>query len=75
MFHILLHNKLSLTQIENSKKKTIKKHNKDLKINAGMCNIDKTLTSYVARHSYASCLKEKGIATEIISESMEDIRI
>lgn len=70
IFPILLHNKLNPTQIENRKKKTIKKYNKDLKIIARMCNIDKTLTSYVARHSYASCLKEKGVATDIISESM-----
>ncbi|WP_394331704.1 hypothetical protein [Arenibacter certesii] len=32
--------------------------------------MDKPLTSYVARHSFANCLKQKGVATEIISGSL-----
>ncbi len=32
--------------------------------------INKPLSSYVARHSFANCLKQKGVATDIISESM-----
>jgi site-specific recombinase XerD len=32
--------------------------------------IDFDLTSYVARHSFASNLKDKGIATDTISEAM-----
>ncbi len=31
---------------------------------------DKQLSSYIARHSYANCLKQKGVATDMISESM-----
>ncbi|MFD2835011.1 tyrosine-type recombinase/integrase [Gramella sp. AN32] len=32
--------------------------------------VDKPLINYVARHSYANCLKQKGVATDVISESM-----
>ena len=32
--------------------------------------IDKKLTSYVARHSFATNLKQLGVSTDIISESM-----
>ena len=35
-----------------------------------MCEINKSVLSYIARRSYANCLKQKGIATDIISESM-----
>ena len=37
---------------------------------ASVSGIDKPLSSYVARHSFANCLKQKGVATDIISESM-----
>ena len=30
----------------------------------------KSLSSSVLRHSFANCLKQKGVATDIISESM-----
>jgi site-specific recombinase XerD len=45
-------------------------YNKELKEIAKICGIDKQLSSYVARHSYANCLKQKGVATDVISESM-----
>lgn len=35
-----------------------------------MCNIDAKVTSYVARHSFATNLKQKGVSTDIISEAM-----
>ena len=57
-------------QLENRKHKTLQRYNKELKEIAEICGIDKTLTSYVARHSFANCLKQKGVATDIISESM-----
>lgn len=57
-------------QLENRKSKTLKKFNKDLKEIARICDIDKNISSYVARHSFANCLKQKGVATDIISESM-----
>ena len=50
--------------------KTLQRYNKELKAIAEICGIDKTITSYVARHSFANCLKQKGVATDIISESM-----
>ncbi|MDT0651311.1 site-specific integrase [Autumnicola edwardsiae] len=70
IFPILLKNNLSPQQIEDRKSKTLKRFNRDLKEIAKICEIDKNVTSYVARHSFANCLKQKGIATDIISESM-----
>jgi site-specific recombinase XerD len=57
-------------QIENRKHKTLQRYNKELKEIANVSGIDKPLSSYVARHSFANCLKQKGVATDIISESM-----
>lgn len=70
VFPILLKNNLTPPQLENRKHKTLQRYNKELKEIAEICGIDKTLTSYVARHSFANCLKQKGVATDIISESM-----
>lgn len=57
-------------QLEYRKEKTLKRFNSDLKKLANLCGIDSTLTSYVARHSFATNLKHKGISTDIISEAM-----
>lgn len=70
VFPLLLKENMTPTQIENRKSKTLKKFNKDLKEIARICDIDKNISSYVARHSFANCLKQKGVATDIISESM-----
>ncbi len=70
VFPILLKDNLNPMQIENRKKKTLKMFNRDLKEIARNCDIEKTLSSYVARHSFANCLKQKGVATDIISESL-----
>jgi integrase/recombinase XerD len=70
VFPILLREEMTPMQIENRKQKTLKKFNKDLKELAALVGINKTLTSYVARHSFASNLKELGVSTDIISESM-----
>ncbi|GGW36037.1 site-specific integrase [Arenibacter certesii] len=70
VFPILLSDNLSPSQVENRKNKILKKFNGDLKEIAFHCKIDKPLTSYVARHSFANCLKQKGVATDIISESL-----
>jgi site-specific recombinase XerD len=56
--------------LENRKHKTLQRYNKELKEIAKICGIDKQLSSYVARHSFANCLKQKGVATDVISESM-----
>ena len=70
VFPILLLDKLTPNQIENRKTKVLKNYNKDLKIIAELAEIEKSVTSYVARHSFANCLKQKGVATDIISESL-----
>ncbi len=70
VFPILLRDNLTPTQLENRKKKILRLYNKELKEVAAVCGINKPISSYVARHSYANCLKQKGISTDIISESM-----
>ncbi len=70
VFPILLRDGLTPAQIDHRKKKTLAKYNRDLKEIAGLCGINKSLSSYVARHSFANCLKQKGVATDIIGESL-----
>ncbi|MDT0642773.1 site-specific integrase [Zunongwangia sp. F363] len=70
IFPILLRENLTPTQLNDRKRKTLSKFNKDLKELASLAGIDKPLTSYVARHSFANCLKQKGAGTDIISESL-----
>jgi site-specific recombinase XerD len=77
VFPLLLKNNMTPIQIANRSKKCLTKFNKDLKEIGKICNIDIELTSYVARHSFASNLKSKGVATDVISEAMghQDIKI
>ncbi len=70
VFPLLLKDNLTERQIQNRKHKTLSKFNKDLKEIAKLCDIEKTLTSYVARHSFATNLKHKGVSTDIISEAL-----
>ena len=70
VFPILLEKNMTFSHLENRKFKVLKRYNKRLKEIAALCEIDKPLSSYVARHSYANSLKQKGISTDIISESM-----
>ena len=70
IFPILSKDKLRPTQLEYRKKKMLLLYNKQLKEISIVCGINKPLSSYVARHSFANCLKQKGVATDIISESM-----
>lgn len=70
VFPILLSENLSATQIQNRKHKKLKKFNSDLKKIAEIVGIDKPLSSYVARHSYATNLKQIGVSTDIVSQSM-----
>lgn len=67
---ILLHENLTPSQVANRKHKVLQRYNLQLKEIAKICGINKPLSSYVARHSFANCLKQKGIATDIISESL-----
>ncbi len=57
-------------QIKNRIKSTLKRVNKHLKIIAEAVGIDKKLTSYIARHSYALVLKKQGVSIATISDSM-----
>ncbi len=70
VFPLLLKDNLTPTQIANRKHKTLSLYNKALKEIASLCGIDKKVTSYVARHSFATNLKYRGVSTDIISEAM-----
>ncbi len=70
VFPILLKEGLTPIQIENRKAKKLKRFNSDLKKIAAIVEIDKPLTSYVARHSFATNLKQLGVSTDVISQSM-----
>ena len=70
IFPILLRENLALKQIENRKHKVMKLYNSALKEIASLALIEKKVTTYVARHSFATCLKYKGVSTDIISESL-----
>lgn len=70
VFPILLRDVLTPQQIENRKHKILSQYNSDLKIIAVKAGISKNITSYVARHSYAMCLREKGIGIDLIGESL-----
>lgn len=70
VFPILLKDGLTAKQKRDRKKKTIKKFNEDLKALGGLASISKPLTSYVARHTYATYLYNEGKPVEIISASM-----
>jgi len=70
VFPILLHDVLTPMQIENRKHKILAQYNKALKVLAKKAGITKNVTSYVARHSFAMCLREKGISIDIIGETL-----
>ncbi|ADB39110.1 integrase family protein [Spirosoma linguale DSM 74] len=58
------------TQIKNRLKKIIGQINADLKAIGETLGITTTLTTYVARHSFATSLKRAGVATGVISATM-----
>ncbi|MBD2714364.1 site-specific integrase [Microvirga sp. STR05] len=58
------------TQIKNRLHKVLGQVNKDLKVLASQAGIDTTLTTYVARHSFATALKLAGENTGVISQAM-----
>lgn len=57
-------------QIKYRVKKIRSQVNNDLKVIAKRCEIDVNLTTYVARHSWATILKKSGVSTSVISEAM-----
>ncbi|MEH6679439.1 MAG: site-specific integrase [Sediminicola sp.] len=70
VFPLLFREDYSPTQLADRKHKMLGIYNKELKELAQLCNITKNVSSYVARHSFANCLKQKGVATDVISESL-----
>jgi integrase len=71
VFPLIVNQNYTPSQLENRKHKTIQRYNKELKEIGRLCGIvGKPMSSYVARHSYANCLKQKGVPTDVISESM-----
>jgi integrase len=61
---------INLGQIKNRLHKVLGQVNHDLKILGELAQISIPLTTYVARHSFATTLKQAGINTAIISQAM-----
>lgn len=58
------------TSIQNRLHKVLGQTNKDLKQIGEELSIPIPLTTYVARHSYATVMKKSGISTSVISEAL-----
>jgi integrase len=56
--------------IFNRKIKMLREINKSLKAVGKLAGVKSELTTYVARHSYATILKKSGISTSLISEAL-----
>lgn len=70
VFPILKNGNLDAKQFENTRHRSLRKFNKDLKDLAKLCKIDSEISSYVLRHTYATAMKNLNISTDIISEAM-----
>lgn len=70
VFPILLNDGLTDQQIAYRKQKVITRCNEKLKKIGEIVGFKQSITTYVARHSYATILKNRGASTEMISESM-----
>jgi integrase len=70
IFPIILENHKSAQTIFNRKVKMLKEVNRGLKAVGKLAGIETKLTTYVARHSYATVLRKNGISTSIISQAM-----
>ena len=70
VFPIIHKHNLTEKQIHGRYKRCIKKFNKQLKFIAENTGIEKNITSYVARHSFATHLKFNGVSESIISQLM-----
>ncbi len=77
VFPILLRDDMTSQQIKNRKQKVLSRVGKKLKTIAGIAGIEKNLTFYVARHSFATIQKKMGSPIEKISEMLghKDISI
>ena len=68
----ILDNKVHITELQkfHRRHKVLSKVNKSLKKIAEELNIEADLTTYVARHSYATVLKNSGVSVALISETL-----
>lgn len=70
IFPILLHDNCTSQQFANRKHKTLSKFNSQLKEIAKIQKVEKNVTSYVIRHSFATNLKHIGVSISKISQAM-----
>ena len=70
IFPILYKRHSTPQSIRDRKKKILKRVNKDLKELATSAGIEKNITTYVARHSYATALSQSGMSKEDIGKSL-----
>jgi site-specific recombinase XerD len=70
VFPILNEGHLTPVAIYNRKEKMLSRVNADLKKLATLSKVKVPLTTYVARHSFATILKRQGVNTSLISEMM-----
>ncbi|SEW49589.1 Site-specific recombinase XerD [Chryseobacterium wanjuense] len=70
VFPILLSDDMTPKQIEYRKHKVLSRYNRKLGEIAKIAGVESHVTSYVARHSFATILKKKGTSTDLISELM-----
>jgi site-specific recombinase XerD len=70
LFPILTERHATPVAIYNKKVKMLRKINQDLKEIARVSKVKAVLTTYVARHSFATILKRQGVNTSLISEML-----
>ena len=77
VFPILLKEDLTPRQIAYRKHKVLGRYNQKLKEIAKIANVEKNISSYTFRHSFATILKQMGTRTDVISELMghSDVQI
>lgn len=70
IFPILYKRHSSIRSKRDRRMKILKRVNKDLKVISEKAEIQKNLTTYVARHTYATTLKAKGLSIEEIGKTL-----
>jgi integrase/recombinase XerD len=70
IFPILYKRHGSVRSKRDRRQKILKRVNKDLKTISEKAEIQKNLTTYVARHTYATTLKAKGVSIEEIGKTL-----
>lgn len=66
----ILHDSMTIEQKQQAIHQTIKMTNKYMRLIAKSVGIEKEITTYYARHSFATILKRSGASTEFISDSL-----